>query len=329
MKIKITDLRKLILKTTSTLYTRSQAELMTDVLMFGELSGRPSHGLIRLLKGNFGIFTPKKPGKIKIHKKTKVSYSIDGNGNPGLLVAPIAMQEAIKLGKKFGIGVVGTKGSINSTGSLSYYCEKIAKENLICLIFTHTSPFIAPFNSVERLFGTNPIAFGIPSSKNPLIFDMSTGATTFGAIASAKISGKNLPENTAIDIDGNPTIDPHKAEIGAIVPFDNSYKGSGLGMMVEILGGLLPGASFLGKNEKNGWGNLFLVFSPDLLTDKNQFKKDMKRFIETLKASKTKDKVKVRVPGENTLRIRDENLRKGSIEVNDETIKKINAYLDS
>ena len=252
MKIKISKLRKLINKTVQTIYSENQAELITDVLMFGELSGRPSHGLLRLLKGNFGIFTPKKPGKIKVHKKTKVSVKIDGNGNPGLLVAPIAMGEAIKIGKKYGIGVVGTKGSINSTGSLSYYCEKIANENLICIILTHTSPFIAPFNSVERLFGTNPIAFGIPSSKNPLIFDMSTGATTFGAIASAKISGKKLPENTAIDMEGNPTVDPYKAEVGAIVPFDNSYKGSGLGMMVEVLGGLWPGASYLGKNEKDG-----------------------------------------------------------------------------
>lgn len=327
MKINISELRKLINKTVQTLYTKDQAELITDVLMFGELSGRPSHGLLRLLKGNFGIFTPTKPGRIKVIKKTKVSILIEGNGNPGLLVAPIAMNEAIKLGKKYGIAVVGTKGSINSTGSLSYYCEKIAKENLICLILTHTSPFIAPFNSLEKLFGTNPIAFGIPSEKNPLIFDMSTGATTFGAIAAAKSQGKRLPENVAINNRGDITTDPDEAITGAIVPFDNSYKGSGLGMMIEILGGLLPGASFLGKNEKNGWGNLFLVFSPNLLTNLNQFKKDVKKFIETLKNSKTKDSLKVRIPGENTLKVRDQNLKKGSIDVNEETIEKINAYL--
>lgn len=329
MKIKISELRKLINKTVLTLYSKDQAELITDVLMFGELSGRPSHGLLRLLKGNFGIFTPKKPGKIKINKKTKVSSLIDGNGNPGLLVAPIAMQEAIKLGKKYGIGVVGTKRSINSTGSLSYYCEKIAKENLICIIMTHTSPFIAPFNSVERLFGTNPISFGIPSSKNPLIFDMSTGATTFGAIATAKSLGKKLPENVAIDEEGNITTNPEKAVSGAIVPFDNSYKGSGLGMMIELLGGLWPGAGFMNEFSTKGWGNLFMVFSPDLLTDTSEFKRRVKKFTEALRNSKTRDGQKIRIPGENTLKIRDENLKKGSIEVNDETIKKINLYLVS
>ncbi|MGI8420325.1 MAG: Ldh family oxidoreductase [Candidatus Levyibacteriota bacterium] len=124
MKIKIEELEQLILLTLLTKYTLEEANLIKDVVLFGELSGKPSHGLLRLLKENFGVFTDTIKGKPVLIRKTDVSTLIDGNGNVGMLMGSLAMQEVIKLGAKHGIGIVGTKGSVNSTGSLSYYSEK-------------------------------------------------------------------------------------------------------------------------------------------------------------------------------------------------------------
>src|SRR5947209_7413826 len=137
MKIKISDLENLVTKVLLTEYSEEEANLIKDVVLFGELSGRPSHGILRLLEESYGVFTNSIQGNPEYIRKTKVSTLIDGKGNVGMLVGSLAMEEVIKLGKKNGIGIVGTKGSINTTGSLSYYCEKIAKENLIAIIFTH------------------------------------------------------------------------------------------------------------------------------------------------------------------------------------------------
>ena len=56
MKIKIKNLEKLILEVLVTEYSPHESELIKDVVLFGELSGRPTHGIIRLLKENYGVF---------------------------------------------------------------------------------------------------------------------------------------------------------------------------------------------------------------------------------------------------------------------------------
>lgn len=327
MKIKITELEKIVYQTLLAVYSPKQAKLIKEVVMFGELSGKTSHGLLRLLKENYGVFTDTITGEPEYIKKTKVSTLINGKGNVGMLVGSLAMREVILLAKENGIGVVGTKGSINSTGALSYYCEKIAKENLISIIFTHSTAMMAPFMSTKALFGTNPLAFGIPSTPQPIIFDMSTSAITFGAIAKHKSQGKQLPDNVALDKEGNVTTDPEKALEGATLAFDNSYKGSGLAMMVEILAALWTGASYAENNKEDGWGNLYLALSPELLSDTETLKQKSRGLIETIKNVETRDRKQTRIPGENTLRIRDENLRKGEIEVDEDLLKKIKANI--
>jgi LDH2 family malate/lactate/ureidoglycolate dehydrogenase len=323
MTIKLPELRELVHKILLTEYAADHAEMIADVLLFGELSGRPSHGLLRLLRENFGVFVEGTVGTPEYIHKTKVSTLIDAKGNAGMLIGPLAMREVIRLGKENGIGIVGTKGSVNTTGAVSYYCEAIAKENLISIIFTHSSLFMAPFTSKKALFGTNPISFGIPAKPLPIIFDMSTAAITFGEVAHHKAAGKPLPPDVAIDSTGEVTSDAAKAMEGALLAFGNSYKGSGLAMMVEILGALWTGANFEGENTQGGWGNLFMAFSPELLSDMESFKEKTAKFIHTLRNAETRDGKPIRIPGENSLLTRDANMEKGEIEIPDKLYKQL------
>ncbi|MGH7204006.1 MAG: Ldh family oxidoreductase [Candidatus Levyibacteriota bacterium] len=323
MKIKITELEHIVLQKLLLEYSQEEAHRIKDIVMFGELSGKPSHGLLRLLRENYGAFTNTIKGKPEVIKKTHVSSLINGSGNVGMLIGSLAMDEVITIAKEHGIGIVGTRNSFNSTGSLSYYCEKIANENLIALVFCHGVEVLAPFSSKKALFGTNPIGFGIPSEPHPIIFDMSTSAITFGAIMKHKAESKNLPKNVAIDKEGNPTIDPEKASEGATLAFDNSYKGSGLAMMVEILSAVWTGASFATTNKEDGWGNIYMALSPDLLSNVESLKERSKELVTVLKNVETRDGRPIRIPGENTQQIRAENLKKGEIEVDDILLQKI------
>src|ERR1700722_15478348 len=149
MHIKIPELKKIIKQIILTKYPEKEAAIMTDVILFGELAGRQSHGLLRLLKNNYGIFDSVQKGKPEYVYRTKVSTIIDAKRNPGMLIAPLAMQEVIRLAKKNDIGIVGAKGYFSTTGAISYYCEKIAKENLICIIFPQAVPIISPFTPKE------------------------------------------------------------------------------------------------------------------------------------------------------------------------------------
>lgn len=324
MRIKIFELEKLVKNCLRRKYDREDSDLIAEVILFGELSGKTSHGIVRLNTGGSSAMAQDPAGKPKLIHKSNLSCLIDGNGNPGMLIGQLAAGEVIAIARKSGFGVVGTRNTNSSSGCLSYYLEKIAKENLIGIIMAQSPASIAPYGGIQPLFGTNPISFGIPANPRPLIFDMATSAISFGALLKAKVVGQQLPKNVAVDKNGNPTTDPSKAIEGATLAFDNSYKGSGLAMMVEILAGLWPGADFGGQNEPGGWGNLFMAFSPNLLLDEGEFKEKTRLLIETVRNSKTKHGGKVRISGETTLDTRDKNLRIGEIEVDDKLIEEIN-----
>ncbi|OGK08525.1 hypothetical protein A2767_05505 [Candidatus Roizmanbacteria bacterium RIFCSPHIGHO2_01_FULL_35_10] len=324
MKISIKELEKFIKKALLRKYDEKETDLITKVVMFGELSGKTSHGIVRLE----GILAEKPKGKPKLISKTKVSSIIVGNGNPGMLIGSLAMDEIIRLAEENSVGFVGARGTFSSSGSLSYYLEKIAKANLIAIIMAQSPESTPPLGGIQPLFGTNPIAFGFPSKNNPFIFDMGTSAISYGALLKAKALGQNIPKDSAIDKDGNMTTDPNKAIDGATLPFVNSYKGAGLAMIVEILAGLWPNAWFTIHNKTAGWGNIFIAMSPTLLMDEHEFKEKLSLMIETVRNSKTKDGNKVRISGEKTIITRDKNLKRGYVEIEEVLINKLRKFIN-
>ena len=317
MKVTISDLENDILRCLRQKYDEESSLQIKDVILFGELSGKTSHGIVRLFIGNSSVMAQLPTGKPEIIRKTKLSSIIEGNLNPGMLVGSIAMTEVIRLAKENGFGIVGTRRTNSSSGCLSYYLEKIANENLIALLMAQSPKSTIAHGGIEPLFGTNPISFGIPANRQPIVFDMATSAISFGAMLKANQLGQKLPDNVAIDNQGNPTTDPSEAMNGATLAFDNSYKGSGLAMMVEIFSGLWPGADFVGKNPEGAWGNTFMAFSPDLLIEADDFKEKTNILVETIRNSKTKNNYPVRIPGEQTLETRNRNVKNGTIDIED------------
>ena len=90
MKVKLTELKDL-LKTilSSKYYSDSQAEDIAEVLMYAEMTGKNTQGILKLI-GNEPIQNIKPRSEPKIIKDTKVSALIDGGGNPGILVSKMA-----------------------------------------------------------------------------------------------------------------------------------------------------------------------------------------------------------------------------------------------
>ncbi len=316
MKVSIRDLESSIRGLLRTKYDDDSARMIADVILFGELCGRSSHGLIRLLPNRYGPLDEKPSRGPELLMKGRCSASILGHGNPGMLLASLAMKKAIEIAKQEGVAIVGTQGSFTSSGSLTYYAEKIAKEDLVGILMAQTGPCAATFNGAEKIFGTNPIAFAIPG-ETPLIFDMSTTAISYGEVALRGFRGKPLPAGVALDEAGVATTDPEKALRGALLPFIDSPKGAGLAMIVELFAGLFAGASFCGRNDDQGWGHLFLVFSPTLLIDLNQFKDKVRIFSQAILSQKARSGKTIRLPGDSTLKTRDENLRRGTVEVDE------------
>jgi len=107
---------------------------------------------------------------------------------------------------------------------------------------------VPPWQGREGRIGTNPICMSVPG---PWLLDMATTTVAAGKIFKAFINGKDdIPAGWAFDSRGVPTTDTKAAyHKGMLMPL-GGYKGSGLGLMVEILCSVLSGGAM--ANEVGG-----------------------------------------------------------------------------
>ncbi|MGB3009312.1 MAG: Ldh family oxidoreductase [Candidatus Saccharimonadales bacterium] len=325
MKIATSELRNKILKTLNENgFNDGDAENVTNYLLWAQMSGNETQGLVKMT-GTEPIQNIKPQYEPRIERETKLSQLIDAGANPAPLVTANGTRAAIQKAKESGFGIVGVRNTFSSNGAQAYYAELIAQEDLIGIVCSRSPASTAGFDSIDPIFGTNPVSFGFPTQHDPLVFDMATSAMTFYGLILAKARGESIPENMAIDHDGNPTTDPVAAMNGALLPFDRGYKGAGLGMVVEMLAGpLLDSAWVDNKTFKEEWGSLIIALDPNLLVDTDKFKENATALIEAVKSSRKKDGVdEIRLPGEHAAKDRNEAEKSGFVEVDDAILQEL------
>ena len=296
----------------------NHATICSKALINAELVGAHSHGLSRLKmycdRIQKKVINPKP--KIKIKKISQSISQIDANNSIGFVAADIGIKQAIKNAKKTGIGLVGIKNS-GHYGLSGYYAEQAVKKNLIVFCFTNAPPAIAPHGAKKSLFGTNPICFGTPVSKgDPFILDTSVSVINRGKIRLAAKIGKKIPPGSALDQYGKPTTDPMKALKGVQLPI-SGFKGSGLAWMVDILSGVMTGASHGGKvkdpfddfSGPQNIGHLFIALKPNLFV--SNYTTRIKENIKNVKKlPKVKGVAEILYPGQNRMKRYKFNMKK-------------------
>lgn len=327
MKVKIADLRSKIIGTLlSKDFSQDESEKIADALLWCDMAGISTMGLLKMA-GTEPIQDIKALYSMKIDRETKLSALVDAGANPAPLAAQYATDLAIAKATEHGFGIIGVHNTFSSTLAQAYYTQQIARHDLIGIVMSGSPAVFAPFDSIDPLFGTNPLGFGFPTESDPLIFDMTTSAMAWYALIQAKNHGKQVPEGTAIDHDGNPTTDPQEAMDGAMLAFDGGYKGSGLGMMIEILTGPLVKAAYADVSLDAEYGTFIMAIDPELLVNINEFKKANTDLISKIKNSRKKAGVtEIRLPGERAMNTYQQSLRSGEVEV-DEIIMRQLGYL--
>lgn len=280
-------------------WDEEDAALQAEIMTAAELCGN-NQGLVKMY--NPALMAPsadtKKP---TIERETVTSAVVNANQSPGMLAAVTAADLAMKkLHSQDGpIVVVTAYNTGTSSGQLGFYAERIAKQGAIGLVLSHSPEFVAAAPGGKPVFGTNPIAFGIPQAGGPpLTFDMATSAIALFGVLTSKAKGELLPEGVAYGKDGGWTRDPAEAlEGGAIATF-GGHKGAGLALCVELVAGVLSGGAVLGQVESKkaakSWGHTIIAIQPDLLVD--DFEAKAASVLATVKASGAA----IRVPGESS-----------------------------
>jgi len=290
-------------------YDAEEARIIADHVIDAALCGYEYSGLAKILNipEHRRFKRPRYP--MKALRETEISTFYDGGNNVGMLVMYHATRAAIEKVADRGIAVVGVTNSWMS-GRSAYYMEMVAKADLVGMHTAASARSVAPFGGTRPALGTNPIAFGMPSSRGPVVLDMGTSAFMGTDLAYRARVRQLLPEGVAVDADGQPTRDPARARLGALLPF-GSYKGFGLAFIVQALGVLAGSALDPDKDD----GYLFIVMKPGVLIDPDDFKEQLTALIERIKATPRQPGVaEIRIPGERAFRAR-EQARLDGIEV--------------
>ena len=241
--IQAADLKDLVLRRLTGLgVAANDAAIVADVLVFADLRGTHSHGVLRMehyesrIRGGGINLAP----DLALQSIRPAVALVDAHGGIGHVAAKFAAEESIRLAGQHGIALVGVKNS-SHCGALAYYVDLALQRKFASIVLVNTDKCVIPFGGKEPYFGTNPFAFGFPGEKQSILLDMATSEVAFGKIFYAKEKNTPIPEGWAVDHTGQSTTDPHAAH--ALVPF-GGVKGYGINMMVEALTGLLIGGAF-------------------------------------------------------------------------------------
>ena len=296
------------------------AEIATKTLLSADLRGIDSHGVARL-SGYIRLWEVKRINavpEIKVIHETLSTAVIDGDSGLGLVVAPFAMQVAIKKAKNAGTGWVSVQNS-NHFGIAAYHAMMALQYDMIGIAMTNASPLVAPTFSIDRMLGTNPICVVAPAGNEPaFVADLATTTAANGKLEILQRKNMVAPFGWIQDKDGNPSTDPNEIKKGgALLPLGGdkehgSHKGYALGAVVDIFSALLSGANYApwvppfpvyvpmpSEQPGKGIGHFFGAMRIDAFRPADEFKKHMDKWIGGFRSAKTiPGEEKVLIPGD-------------------------------
>jgi L-2-hydroxycarboxylate dehydrogenase (NAD+) len=298
----------------------ADADLATSVLLQADLRGIDSHGIARL-SGYVRLWEAKRVNAtpdVKVVHESPSTAVVDGDGGLGLVVAPKAMEIAIRKANKCGTGWVAVKNS-NHFGIAAQHAMMALGHDMIGMAMTNASPLVAPTFSVERLLGTNPICVAIPAgAQPPFVADFATTTAANGKLEILQRKNMEAPTGWIQKKNGNPSNNAHELKDGgALLPLGGdrdhgSHKGFCLGAWVDIFSAVLSGAnygpwvppfvSFLAPPADpvgEGIGHFFGAMRVDAFRPTSEFKDHMDNWITRFRSAKTVDGERaVIIPGD-------------------------------
>lgn len=326
MKISIDDYKKFVKnKFLEHDVKEEHAAIATEILLYADSRGIPSHGILRLphyierLKHKSIKSNP----SIQYNRINEVITQLNGDDGLGHVVGKLAMDEAISIAHKKGIGVVSVNKTSHS-GAVGYYAKMAAEKNMIGLIFTQADALVAPYGGKEAYLGANPIAFGAPTGKDfPMVLDISTSKVSFGKVMIEKEKGNKIPKDWGLDDQGVATDNP--ADVVALQPMAGA-KGYGLAILVDILSGVLAGTNtgrdiepmYKDLTKPRNLGQFFLVINPSFFGTSESFINSMASMVSYLQGCAPQEGFeKVSIPGERA-NLKEKEIRENGIELTDE-----------
>ncbi len=243
----------------------AHAEITAKILVSSSLRGVETHGVGNAVRYSESIeqgeYTV--PQSVDVITETDTTALLSCGDGLGFVAAHQGMEMSIAKARKHGVGMATIRDG-HHIGMVAAYPMMAVAEDMIGMAMTNASKAVRPALGARPRVGTNPIAFGAPAGEErDFIFDMATSTIASGKIALAKRLGVQMPVGWAVTAEGEPLTEPRgdRGEDWAMNPLggtreQGSHKGYGLGLVVDILCGVLSGGGFgaqLSAGENMTW----------------------------------------------------------------------------
>ncbi len=240
----------------------------------------------------------------------------DGRRGPGNLNALAAMERAIVLGREHGIGCVAL-GNTNHWMRAGTYGWQAAEAGLIGICWTNTMPNLPPWGGAERVIGNNPLVIAVPRAGGPVVLDMAMSQFSYGQLESYRKRGEMLPVDGGFDTEGNLTRDPEAIE-KSWRPLPIGYwKGSGLSVVLDMMAAMMALGQATNQIANDplleaGVSQMFVTMNTEAFGPSPRAAQIADEVVASLEnCPAAAHHAKVRYPGEQTLQLREENVRLG------------------
>ncbi len=319
LRIPLADLYAALHRATLALgLTGDRAALCARLFAETTRDGVYTHGLNRFPR----FVTTIENGSVDVHAQPERVAGFgalerwDGHRGPGNLNAHTAMTRAIELSRKHGLGAVALANTTHWLRGGSYGWLA-AEAGVFGICWTNTMPNLPAWGGTNAVLGNNPLILAVPRAEGAIVLDMAMSQFSYGTLEAYRKRGAPLPVDGGFDSAGHLTNDAAAIEASQRALPIGYWKGAGLSIMLDLFSAMLSGGQathqivadpFL----ETGVSQFFLAIDGSSLASTGEFTRIADSILASVHASTSVDPERpVRYPSEQTLRLREENMRLG------------------
>ncbi len=299
------------------------AQVVTRVLLEGELLGHRTHGLNLVSRYIDGMLSGQVKARAQALEQVSdsgISSLFDGHYVLGPYCVSRALDCAAKgaAGQGIGIAVVRRAAHI---GCLAAYLKAYTDQGLVAVLYSSDPSvgLVCAHGGVDPVYTPNPIAAGIPTRGEPILLDVSMSTVTLGLVGQCRDAGSRLPHPVLVSNDGQLSDDPRDfftSPPGSILPLGGQafgHKGFALALLVEALTSGLAGHGRKDAPDQWGASATAVVIDPRFFGGLQAFTDETSFLGQLVLASRPLDAERpVRLPGQAGLALRRQALEQGA-----------------
>ncbi|WP_070095578.1 Ldh family oxidoreductase [Pseudomonas sp. NBRC 111139] len=298
------------------------AQVVTRVLLEGELLGHRTHGLNLVSRYIDGVLS----GQVKARAQaleqvadSGVSSLFDGHYVLGPYCVSRALDCAAAGAIKQGIGIAVVRRAAH-IGCLAAYLKPYTDQGLLAIVYSSDPSvgLVCAHGGIDPVYTPNPIAAGIPTQGEPILLDVSMSTVTLGLVGQCRDAGRRLPHPVLVSNDGQLSDDPgdfFTHPQGSILPLGGQafgHKGFALALLVEALTSGLAGHGRKDAPDQWGASATALVIDPRMFGGLEAFLDETSFLGGLVLASRPLDPERpVRLPGQAGLALRRQAVEQG------------------